>query len=357
MLSFIYDLATDRRKGPIAGIIKLFLYLASLIYGLVVRVFIFIYRRKPYRLNCKVISIGNITLGGTGKTTLVLLIARYLKDKGHKVAILSRGYKRKVTRYELPVTNYENMGDEPYMLKTNLKDVPVLVDADRIRAAKLAMRDYAVDTVILDDGFQQWRIKKDMEIVTIDATCPFGNRRIIPRGILREPLSSLKRADMFVLTKTNLKPLSQDIKNFLSSINPQAPIIESVHSPVFFYEINKANELLNINIFQGKIVTLFSGIGDPDSFENLIKSLGINTGLSLRFRDHHNYTTEDLNNIIRRSKEKDIATVITTEKDAIRLRGLQLITSELQFLFLRIELKIIKDEQEFYNRLLRIYSH
>ena len=357
MLSFIYDLATDRRKGPIAGIIKLFLYLASLIYGLVVRVFIFIYRRKPYRLNCKVISIGNITLGGTGKTSLVLLIARYLKEKGHKVAILSRGYKRKATRYELRVTSYENMGDEPCMLKMNLKDVPVLVDADRIRAAKLAMRDYAVDTVILDDGFQQWRIKKDMEIVTIDATCPFGNRRIIPRGILREPLSSLKRADMFVLTKTNLKPLSQDIKNFLSSINPQAPIIESVHSPVFFYEINKANELLNINIFQGKIVTLFSGIGDPDSFENLIKSLGINTGLSLRFRDHHNYTTEDLNNIIRRSKEKNIATVITTEKDAIRLSDSQIITSELQFLFLRIELKIIKDEQQFYNRLLRIYSH
>jgi len=357
MLSFLYDLAADRRRGPIAGVIKSFLYLASLIYGLAVRVLVFIYRRKPYRLNCKVISVGNITLGGTGKTSLVLLIARYLKEKGHKVAILSRGYKRKVTSHKSGATGHETMGDEPYMLKINLKDVPVLVNADRIRAAKLAMRDYAVDTVILDDGFQQWRLKKDLEIVTIDAVCPFGNRRLIPRGILREPLSSLKRADMFVLTKTNFNPHNEDIKNFLKSINPQAPVAESIHSPVFFYEINKASEPLGINIFQGKTVTLFSGIGGPDSFENLIKGLGIKAGLSFRFCDHHNYTKEDLDSIIRSSKEKNIDTIITTEKDAVRLYELRVTNYELRILFLRIELKIIKDEQEFYNRLLRVYSH
>jgi len=357
MLSYIYNLATDKHKGFAAGLVKSFLYLLSLIYGVAVRLLIFIYRLKPYRLNCKVISVGNITLGGTGKTSLALLIARCLKEKGHKVAVLSRGYKRKVKGSGLRVTGYENMGDEPYMLKMNLKDVPVLVDTDRIRIAKLAIRDYGVDTVILDDGFQQWRIKKDMEIVTVDATCPFGNRNLIPRGILREPLSSLKRADIFILTKTNLNPDNQAIKDFLNSINPSSQIVESVHSPVFFYEINKSNELLNINIFQGKTVTLFSGIGDPDSFENLIKSLGIKVGLSFRFPDHYSYAQKDLENIIRESQKKNINTIVTTEKDAVRINSLPPIGHDLRFLYLRIELKIIKDEQGFCNRLLGLYSY
>jgi len=391
MLSYIYNLATDKHKGLVAGIVKSFLYCLSLLYGLVIKVLVFIYgigkyktlsyttenrievipkkglpsvvakrfscHLKPYRLNCKVISVGNITLGGTGKTSLVALIAKYLKQKGHKVAVLSRGYKRKVTSYKLQVTSYKTMGDEPYMLKMNLGDVPVVVDTDRIQAAKLAIRDYGVDTVILDDGLQQWRIKKDLEIVTIDATCPFGNRKLIPRGILREPLSSLKRADVFILTKTNLNPDNQDIKDFLSSINPQSLIVESTHSPLGFYRLQERDEFLRLEALKGETVTLISGIGDPDSFENLIASLGINIGSAFRFPDHHNYTKEELDRIIKSSKDKNIGTIITTEKDAARIRSLQLTAYSLQLLYLRIELKIIKDEQEFYNRLLRLYSY
>ncbi|MDP2937797.1 MAG: tetraacyldisaccharide 4'-kinase [Candidatus Omnitrophota bacterium] len=359
MLSYIYSLATDRHKGLVAGVVKSFLYCLSLIYSLAVRGLIFIYHLKPYHLNCKVISVGNITLGGTGKTSLVALIAKYLKQKGHKVAVLSRGYKRKITNYKLQVTSYKTMGDEPYMLKMNLGDVPVVVDTDRIQAAKLAIRDYGVDTVILDDGLQQWRIKKDMEIVTIDATCPFGNRKLIPRGILREPFSSLKRADVFILTKTNLNPDNQDIKDFLSSINPQSLIVESTHSPLGFYRLQERDKLLKLEALKGETVTLISGIADPDSFENLIASLGINIGSAFRFPDHHNYTKEELDRIIKNSKDKNIGTIITTEKDAVRLSPYLLPTTYylLNFLVLRIELKIIKDEQEFYNRLLGLYSY
>jgi len=357
MLSYIYNLATDRHKGLVAGVVKSFLYCLSLIYSLVIRVLIFIYRIKPYRLNCKVISVGNITLGGTGKTSLVALIAKYLKQQGHKLAILSRGYKRKITNYQLPITNYEMMGDEPYMLKMNLGDVPVVVDTDRIRAAKLAIRDYGADTVILDDGLQQWRIKKDLEIVTIDATCPFGNRKLIPRGILREPLSSLKRADVFILTKTNLNPDNQDIKDFLSSINPQSLIVESTHSPLGFYRLQERDEFLRLEALRGETVTLISGIADPDSFENLIASLGIKIGSVFRFPDHYSYSQKDLDNIIQESQKKNIDTIITTEKDAVRLKDLQFTTCSLRLLYLRIELKIIKDEQEFYNRLLRLYTY
>jgi len=357
VLSYIYSLATDKRKGPVASVIKSFLFSLSLIYGLIIRALIFIYFLKPRRLRCKVISVGNITLGGTGKTPLVEAIARFLKENGHKVAILTRGYKRKLTAYSLQLTAGQAIGDEPYMLKNNLKDVPVLVDSDRIRAAGLAIRDYGVDTVILDDGMQQWRIKKDLEAVTIDATCPLGNRKLIPRGILREPLSSLKRADILVWTKTNLCPQERKVKDLLSRINPRALHIESVHTPLGLCRLDKPDELLGVDILQGEAVTLFSAIGDPHSFECIVRNLGIKVGLSFKFRDHHNYTKEDLNNIISKSKEMNIGTLLTTEKDAARLYELRVASYELRLLFLRIELRITKDEEGFYSRLLGLYSY
>lgn len=357
MRDYLYHLATDKYRGLLAGVLKSLLWIFSLIYGLIVRILIFIRRLKPYKFNCQVISVGNITLGGTGKTSLVEFIAQYLKKQGRKIAIISRGYKRKLTAcsaYQL--TAYETMGDESYMLKTKLKDVPILVDANRRRAIKRAISDYAVDTVILDDAFQQWRIKKDLEIVTIDATEPFGNRYLIPRGILREPLSSLVRADIFVLTKTNLNPDIQDIKDYLNSINPLATIVESMHNPTGFYALSKSDELLNTDTLKGRTVTLFSGIGDPDSFENLIISMGVNVGLVFRFPDHHCYSQKDLDNIIRQSQSKNIDTVITTEKDAARLYGIRNAEYGIRILVLRIELKITKNEEGFYNRLQRLYS-
>ena len=152
---YFLAIATDKKQGFLASIIKFILYLLSLFYGLVIRTFIFYHGFWPYQAGCRVISVGNITLGGTGKTSLVEYIAKYLKSQGHKVAVLSRGYKRKITSYELRVTSYENMGDEPYMLSRNLKDIPVIVNKDRVEAIKKAVADFGVDTVILDDGFQQ----------------------------------------------------------------------------------------------------------------------------------------------------------------------------------------------------------
>ncbi len=356
MQEYLYNLATDKYEGGLATILKAVLFILSLVYGLIVRILIFLSGILPYRLNCKVISIGNITLGGTGKTSLVEFICRALKEKGHKVAILSRGYKRKSARAQgLKNPSYETMGDEPYMLSKSLGDVPILVDANRVRAARQAIHNYQADTVILDDGFQQWRIIKDLEIVTIDAAHPFGNRHLIPRGILREPLSSLKRADIFILTKTNLNPDIPKIKDFLNRINPAAEIFECIHKPAGFYKIGKPNELLNTEILQKKTVTLFSGIGDPWSFENLIKILNIQVGLSFRFRDHHNYAKKDLERIVRASKEKNINTIITTEKDAARLGAIDYTLYAIQILVLRIKLEI-KNEQEFHHRLLQLYS-
>jgi len=353
---FVYNLATDRYKGFFPAVIKFFLFLLSLIYGLIIKVLILFYRIKPYRLKCKVISVGNITLGGTGKTVLVEFIARYLKEKGHKVAILSRGYGRRPARYSVPRTQYDNMGDEPFMLQQNLKDIPVIVDSNRIRAAELAMRDYNADTVILDDGFQQWRIRKDLDIVAVYAGGGFGNRRLIPRGILREPLSSLKRADVFVLASTDLSPHDRQVKELLSKINARAESFESVHSPEGFYKMESQKEILDPEILKGETVALVCGIGNPDSFKNLIAGMGIIIGLSFVFPDHHRYSEKDWEHIAGESQDKNINTVVTTQKDAVRISSLGLNRYGVDIFVLRVELKIKTDEQKFYNRLLRVYS-
>jgi tetraacyldisaccharide 4'-kinase len=407
---YLYSLATDKEKGLVAGVIKLFLFALSLVYGLFLRIIIFFRRRRLYRLGCKVISVGNITLGGTGKTTLVEYIACYLKEQGYKVAILTRGYKRKDTRHKTQDTRYEEMGDEAYMLVKKLTDIPVVVGADRVKAAKKAIRDYSANALILDDGFQQWHIHKDLEIVAINAQNPFGNKRIIPRGILREPLGNLGRADIFMLTKTNFNPDIEALKLFLKSLNPSARVFESRHEPVTFFDLNQPQESIDtfggvllrftqdtskdterkrsdtppfragkdyaalsinpeanlglqpevirrvdLDTLKGKNAVLFCGIGDPDSFAALISSLGINISAFFKFPDHYNYTTQDIDNITQTAKEKNIDTIITTEKDMVRVSAVRRGSSAVRFLFLRIKLEI-KNEQEFHNRLLGLYS-
>lgn len=345
MRNYLYSLAKDEVVGFSAGIIKFFLFVLSLVYGLAVRCLILFSRAFSCHFNCKVISVGNITLGGTGKTTLVEFIARYLKLKGHKVAIISRGYGRQK----------ETMGDEPSMLLKKLGDIVVIVDANRKRAINKAIREYGIDTAILDDGFQQWSLRKSLEIAVIDATNPFGNSMMIPRGILREPLSSLKRADSFVLTKTNLHKDSKEIRVTLSKINPKAEIFEAMHEPLGFYNISSSDELFDADFLRGKSVVLFSGIGDPESFENLISVIGGNIVSSFRFGDHHNYNQKDLDRITTDAKDRKIEVIVTTEKDAARLTNYTQDVKHYKLLVLRIGLKI-NDEQGFCNRLLKLYS-
>ncbi|MCM8780919.1 MAG: tetraacyldisaccharide 4'-kinase [Candidatus Omnitrophica bacterium] len=353
---YLYDIATDKRNGFYVSLVKFILFILSVFYGLTVRVLIFSSNLGSRRFNCKVISVGNITLGGTGKTILVEFLAKYLRQKGHRIAILSRGYKRGSSGIDYPPVSYETMGDEPYMLKVKLKDVPVIVDKNRIRAISFAIRNYAVDTVILDDGFQQWRIKKDLEIVTIDATQPFGNRRVIPRGILREPLSSLRRADVFFLNKVNLTVSLEGIRQTLEKINPLAIIVEADYQPKGFWQLGNPDRLYGIDTLKGKTITLFSGIAHPESFEALIRNLDIDIGLSFRFPDHHSYSKQDLENIIQLSKQRNIDIIVTTEKDMTRVSCLSLPSGQFFLFALQVELKISRNEEGLYNRLHRIYN-
>lgn len=359
MKTYLYNIIRDKETGLVAAIIKAMLLLLSLIYGLMIKALSLLYLLKPLSLGCKVISVGNITWGGTGKTPLVEYIARLLKAEGYKIVILSRGYKRRKKEGDLGIgSSCQELGDEPYMLKKKLDDIPVEVDADRSRAAKRALRKYSPDFLILDDGFQQWKLKKDLEIVTIDARNPFGNRYLIPRGILREPLSSLKRAGVFVLTKTDLVPDTDNLKSYLGRLNPEALIVESVHSPLDLYQIGFPQERLDLEILKARRIAAISGISDPESFEGLLKKLGCDIALTLRFPDHYNYLKRDFEDMVRKISQEAIDTVITTEKDSARLAPYCLDSINLvsvRFLVLGVQIKIIQNEERFRNRLFSLY--
>jgi len=348
MKNYLYNLATKKSPGILAAVLKFILLILSYLYGLIIRTLIFISSLDLKRFDIRVISIGNITVGGTGKTSLVEFISLYLRKRGHRLAVLTRGYKRK---------GADSMGDEPRMLSRNLGDIPVIVDKKRERGAKRAIREYNSDTVILDDGMQQWHIKKDLEIVTIDALNPFGNGHMLPRGILRQPLAYLKKADIFVLTKTNLAGDFGGVISMLNKYNPKALVVESIHSPLGFYKIGQPAKLFSLDYLKGKETALLSGIGDPDSFFRVISGLGIKVGMDLRFSDHHNYTLGELKVIAGKVKENGIKALVTTEKDAARFLDEAFgIFDDLELLVLRIELKIVKNEELFLSRLSRLYS-
>ncbi|MDD5107942.1 MAG: tetraacyldisaccharide 4'-kinase [Candidatus Omnitrophica bacterium] len=315
----------------------------SLIYGLAVVSLVACYKRRFVQLGAKVISVGNITLGGTGKTTFVEYLSNLLSLQGKKVAVLSRGYRRA-----------QGIGDEPAMLQRKLPFVHVIVNKNRIEAADEAIRQYAADTLILDDGMQQWKIFKDLEIVTIDAGDPFGNGRMLPAGFLREPLTALKRADIFVLTQVGLAKDTSILTDKLKRINSKALIIESIHKPDGFNSVSNPGEFLELDALKEKSALIFSGIGNPQGFENCIDELGVNITKALRFADHHDYTQADIDDVIKEAHQLNLDAIITTHKDAVKIKEFQIKGAKI--LALNIKLNITKNEAEFNRRLLKLYS-
>jgi len=346
---YLYNLLTYKINGPFASLLRGFLFVLSLAYGLAVVILAGFYRIKPARFGAKLISVGNITLGGTGKTTFVEYLSGKLNSQGKKIAVLTRGYKRDAGKQ-----GAQGMGDEPAMLQKKLPFLRVIVDKNRVRAAFKAIRDYAVDTLILDDGLQQWRIFKDLEIVTIDTANPFGNCRMLPAGFLREPLSALKRADVFVLTQGGFGRDSGPLIDKLKRINSRALIVESIHKPEAFSSVSGSGDSLSLDSFKGKSAVVFSGIGNPQGFENCVSSLGINITKSFRFADHHDYTQADIDGIIKEARQMNLDVIITTRKDAVKIRELQIRGAAI--LALEIKLSITKNEAEFNRRLLKLYS-
>ncbi len=337
-----------------AGIVKL----RRLLYTL--RIF------RDSTLGVQVIAVGNLTVGGTGKTPVVEKFARALQDAGRKVAILSRGYRsrpkpvgerlldklllredttppRIVSDGQSLLLDSETAGDEPYMLASNLRDVVVLVDKDRVKAGRYAVEHFGCDTLLLDDGFQYWRLAgRRTDVVLIDCQQPFGNEYLLPRGTLREPPSHLSRASVIFLTKSDGR--TGALRDRIGRINPRADVIECVHHPLYFEDVF-TGERRGLDLLQGRKVASLTGIAQPESFETKLVELGADIVLARRFADHHRFSQQEVLDAVNRGKKRRAEMLLTTQKDAVRFPKLD--RRDLPVYFMRVEIKIIAGAKGF----------
>lgn len=372
---FTVDVIYGRQTGRLASIYGGFLYLPSLLYNLVVQARWWLYRKRIFHdqpLGCLVVVVGNLTVGGTGKTPVVEKFARSLAERGRKVAILSRGYKsrpdplwrrlwRQLTHAKPPppkvvsdgqnvLLDSETAGDEPFMLARNLPGVLVLVDKNRVKSGSYAIRNYGVDTLVLDDGFQYLPLKGRLNLLLIDKTNPFGNRNLLPRGILREPVKHLRRASYIFLTKSNGVP-DLELEQLIRRHNKEAEIIECAHKPQYLQSV-WGDERHPLEALKGKRVGAFSAIATPESFEQFLRDFGASVLYTKRFIDHHRFSEEELEKIFLQAGEADLDFLVTTEKDAVRL-PLERMT-ELPLFYLRLEIDIISGVKDFEEAVSRI---
>jgi tetraacyldisaccharide 4'-kinase len=237
----------------------------------------------------------------------------------------------------------ETAGDEPYMLASNLKDVIVLVDKDRVKSGRYAIEKFGCDTLLLDDGFQYWKLAgRRRDIVLIDCQAPFGNEFLLPRGTLREPPSHLARASTIFITKSNGD--TARLRARIAKHNPNAGIIECIHHPLYFEDVF-TGERHGLEFLKERKVASLSGIAQPESFERSLIELGAELVYSKRFADHHRFTQQEVLNAMNRSKKRNAHAVITTQKDAVRFPKID--RRDLPILFMRVEIKILSGAKDF----------
>lgn len=357
--------------GRRAACVRGFLKMLSWIFGLLVQLRLLLHKHRIIRastLGCQVISVGNVTVGGTGKTPIVETFARSLQQKGRKVAILSRGYKsRKTPLWEkilkkeerLPrvvsdgdrlLLNSDLAGDEPYMLASNLPEIVVLVDKDRVKSGKYAIKKFGCDTLVLDDGFQYLKLQHRLDIVLVDYTNPFGYNRVLPRGLLREPKRNLKRAGFIFITKCPPEG-APALKATLRELNPHAEISECRHSPKYLENLY-TREQTGLDFLQGRKISAVSGIAVPESFENGLRKLGAEIVHSAQYADHHRYTQQEIIETINSAGEAGAEVIVTTEKDAVRFPLLE--RCDLPILYLRVEIEMLSGSEAFNDWIDRI---
>jgi tetraacyldisaccharide 4'-kinase len=347
----------QKEKSLWTRVILFPLYLFSLPYGGVVRARALFYTlglKKPKCLTCPVISVGNVTVGGTGKTPLVMALARGLMDRGIPVAILSRGYKGKktsgplVSDGQIVFLSPEESGDEPFLMAKSLKGIPVLVGKDRFVTGRMALQRFGVRGLLLDDGYQHLQLYRDLNILLIDSHIGFGDHHLLPRGILREPFSHLRRAHLFLLTKVEHPEACQPLEAKLHQIHPSSPVFHSHYEPSGL--IGPEEEWEELPSLKGKKALVLSGIANPNYFSSLLEKCGMEIVKEAIFPDHHLYTAKDLASLEKQGKGADW--FVTTEKDMVKLMRLNI--GHLPIRALRIEVRIW-EEEEFYQRVMEIF--
>ncbi len=313
----IEEIIYDDGKTPLFSV-KFILYLLSKIFALIVTLRRTFYKKdilKSFSPPVKVISVGNITVGGTGKTPFTIYLAKLLKKNGFNPAVISRGYGGTLEEKGAVVHDGSKMladvyeaGDEPYLIAEKLRNVPVYVGSSRCKSAEKAVMNGA-DFLLLDDGFQHLKINRNFEIILLDSDKPFGNGHLIPRGSLRDPLKYLSLGDAFILTRyKGVDP--ESIKNKI----PSKKIFRTTHKA----SIYDVDEEYDLNILNGKLAFAFSGIAHNDKFRQSATSLGLVIKNYKEYKDHHKYEQTDIDDICESSKGCDF--IVTTEKDFVKIQ-------------------------------------
>lgn len=372
---FTVDVIYDRRHGPAVRFYAAVLRVFSVVFSGIVQMRYLLYNKRIIRdqpLGCLVVVVGNLTVGGTGKTPVTEKFARTLHERGRRVAILSRGYKsredsgwwcrlrrlidrspvipRVVSDGERVLLDSEQAGDEPYMLARNLPGVVVLVDKDRVRAGQYAIKKFKADTLILDDGFQYLPLRGQLNLLLIDKSNPFGNRRLLPRGILREPVKHLRRASYIFVTKSD-GVFDPELQRTIQRYKPEAEIIECAHRPQYLKEL-RSEQRLGLDTLKGRRIGALSAIAVPESFEGFLRDLGAQIVVNERFLDHHRFSEVEMARFLSTAREANVDMVVVTEKDAVRIPDDWELAVPVYFLRLEVEiLSGVKDFEEAVSRL------
>ena len=372
---YVVEIINGQRRTGFARYFQGFLFGLSRLYRNAVQFRLSLYNSgllRQHVFGCFVVSVGNLTTGGTGKTPVVELLARTLLARGKHVAVLSRGYRSKppplfsrlkglfsrnpevvpprvVSDGTRVLIDSGVAGDEPYMLARNLlgtKDSPgamVVVDKDRFKCGVYATARGA-DTLILDDGFQYLRLRPWTNILLIDSTCPFHNHEMLPCGMLREPIKNMRRADYIFLTKSDGRASLSHLRAFIKRHNPQAEIIECNHVPKYLEDVN-TGEKLPLGVLDGAKVASLSAIAVPQSFNSYLRAHGADIVLKKHYADHHRYRRDELLSFGDQARKAGAKYILTTEKDAVRLPPLP--HSFMPVYFLRVEIEILNGEEAF----------
>jgi tetraacyldisaccharide 4'-kinase len=328
--------------------------------------------KKPRKINgVPVISIGNLTTGGTGKTPAAVYLVKLLQSMNYKPGILTRGYGGTIYKdggilsdgKELLLSERES-GDEPYLLSVNLPGAPIAVGKNRYANGQKLEHLYDVNVFVLDDGFQHYSLERDLDIVLVDATNPFGNGHLLPHGSLREPIDALKRSDVIILTKTSL--LSEDkldeLKKRVLELAGHDAVFCSNHSPSHLVQLPVVYNFASVpgwkkeklSILKNKNIWAVSGIGNHRAFEKTLAGLGATEISSISYRDHYRYTLKDILSILKRVSKDDY--IVTTEKDWIRMQYFREQLSELShFYFLAIQFTFVEHESQFIDKIHSIF--
>jgi tetraacyldisaccharide 4'-kinase len=371
---FGIDVVLERRHGVRASVLRGILYALSFVYDRIVQLRLYLYRKRVFRertLGCLVISIGNLTVGGTGKTPIVETFARALQAGGRRIAILSRGYKsvprkrkwlswlrsdsdppRVVSDGKSLLLDSLIAGDEPYMLAHNLKNVIVLVDKNRVKSGRFAIDKWQVDTLLLDDGFQYLHLKHRLDMVLVDRQAPFGNEFLLPRGTLRETPRNLRRASYIFITKNTGEP-NFELMRRIRRYNRTAEVIECAHKPLHLQNVF-TGERLPLEALRNTFIASLCAIAAPASFEDALQKLGARVDLAKRYIDHHYYTEAELIGFIKRCIRRDLSMIVTTEKDSVRMPHLPEPEVKVPIYFLRVEIEILSGHESWEHCVARI---